>query len=88
MIEFQVLGSLGLRGPGGEEIPSVLAQPKRTALLAYLAVASPRGFHRRDTITGLFWPEVRHLSPRVRAFVEHATAVMKAGLQGWDRPVA
>ncbi|MGD2120437.1 MAG: BTAD domain-containing putative transcriptional regulator [Gemmatimonadota bacterium] len=73
MIEFQVLGSLGLRGPGGEEIPSVLSQPKRTAILAYLAVASPRGFHRRDTITGLFWPEVdqEHARASLRKAVHH-----------------
>jgi serine/threonine-protein kinase len=27
------------------------------ALLAYLALARPRGFHRRDTLIGLFWAE-------------------------------
>lgn len=57
MIEFRVLGSLDLRGPGGETLLAVLAQPKRVALLAYLAVATPRGFHRRDKLLGLFWPE-------------------------------
>jgi len=36
----------------------VLRQPKRLALLAYLAVSRPRGFHRRDTLLGLFWPEL------------------------------
>jgi serine/threonine-protein kinase len=35
----------------------VLKHPKRVALLAYLAVARPNGFHRRDTLLGLFWPE-------------------------------
>jgi DNA-binding SARP family transcriptional activator len=34
-----------------------MAQPKRLALLAYLAAASPYGFHRRDTLLALFWPE-------------------------------
>jgi DNA-binding SARP family transcriptional activator/TolB-like protein len=58
MIEFRVLGSLDLRGPEGEEVLSVLSQPKRVALLAYLAVATPRGFHRRDKLVGLFWPEL------------------------------
>jgi serine/threonine-protein kinase len=58
MIHFQVLGSTELRGPEGNEVLSVLAQPKRTALLSYLAVASPRGFHRRDKLAALFWPEV------------------------------
>jgi adenylate cyclase len=34
-----------------------LSQPKRLALLVYLASARPRGFHSRDTLLGLFWPE-------------------------------
>jgi DNA-binding SARP family transcriptional activator/tetratricopeptide (TPR) repeat protein len=56
MIRFRMLGALDLRGPDGREIGSVLAQPKRTALLAYLAF-SPSRFQRRDTLLGLFWPE-------------------------------
>jgi TolB-like protein/DNA-binding SARP family transcriptional activator len=56
--------------PAGREANAVLAQPKRFALLAYLAAATPYGFHRRDTILGLFWPE---------ADQEHArTALRKA----------
>ena len=35
-----------------------MSQPKRFALLAYLAAATPHGFHRRDTLLGLFWPEL------------------------------
>jgi DNA-binding SARP family transcriptional activator/TolB-like protein len=35
----------------------VLAQPKRAALLVYLALATPRGPHRRDTLLAVFWPE-------------------------------
>jgi DNA-binding SARP family transcriptional activator len=54
---LQTLGSVELSGPDGEPITSVLAQPKRTALLVYLAAATPRGFHRRDTLAALFWPE-------------------------------
>jgi DNA-binding SARP family transcriptional activator len=57
VIEFRVFGTLDLRGGDGVEIRSLLAQPKRIALLAYLAVASPRGFHRRDKLLPLFWPE-------------------------------
>ncbi len=39
--------------------PRALAsQPKRLALLAYLALATPRGPHRRDTLLALFWPEL------------------------------
>ena len=35
-----------------------MRQPKRAALLVYLAVARPRGFHRRDRLLSLFWPEL------------------------------
>ena len=57
MIELRALGTLVLRNAGGEDIGSVLAQPKRVALLLYLAIARPRGFHRRDTLLALLWPE-------------------------------
>lgn len=57
MIRFHALGTLELRAADGRAHLAILAQPKRTALLAYLAVASPRGYHRRDTLLGLFWPE-------------------------------
>lgn len=58
MIDFRVLGPLELKGPDGEEILSVLSQGKRVALLTYLALATDQGFRRRDTIIGLFWPEM------------------------------
>ena len=34
-----------------------MSQPKRLALLVYLATARPRGFHSRDALLGKFWPE-------------------------------
>ncbi|MGD2120428.1 MAG: protein kinase [Gemmatimonadota bacterium] len=58
MLEFRLLGSLKLQGSEGEQILSVLSQPKRVALLSYLAVAEPRGFHRRDKLVNLFWPDL------------------------------
>jgi DNA-binding SARP family transcriptional activator len=71
MIQFHTLGRLDLRGPDGVELRSVLQQPKRLGLLAYLAVASPRRFHRRDTLLGLFWPELDQ---------EHARAALRRAL--------
>lgn len=57
MIDLRVLGTLDLRDPAvGTPIAAVLAQPKRTALLVYLAAAVPRGAHRRDQLLLLFWP--------------------------------
>src|SRR4051812_34508071 len=57
MIRLQALGALDLRDSEGLELRTVLAQPKRAALLVYLALAPPRGPHRRDTLLALFWPE-------------------------------
>jgi Tol biopolymer transport system component/DNA-binding SARP family transcriptional activator len=57
LIELRTLGAVDLRNGEGVELRSVLVQPKRTALLTYLAVATPRGFHRRDSLLALFWPE-------------------------------
>jgi len=56
-LRFTVLGSTELTGPNSTELGAALLQPKRLALLVYLTLASPRGFHRRDTLVGLFWPE-------------------------------
>jgi DNA-binding SARP family transcriptional activator/TolB-like protein len=57
MIQLCTLGSLDLRAVDGREVRSVLAQPKRLALLVYLAVGVPGGFARRDTLLAMFWPE-------------------------------
>ena len=57
MIELRTLGALELTSAESRAVSSVLAQPRRAALLCYLALALPRGFHRRDTLFALFWPE-------------------------------
>src|SRR2546422_569747 len=57
MIELRMLGRLALTGPDGDKMGSLLGQPRRFALLAYLA-ASPQRMLRRDTLLGLFWPEL------------------------------
>src|ERR1051325_11367573 len=56
-IRLRTLGALQLQSPAGAELRSVLSQPRRVALLAYLALATPRGLHRRDKLLALFWPE-------------------------------
>ncbi|MFQ5678025.1 MAG: BTAD domain-containing putative transcriptional regulator [Gemmatimonadota bacterium] len=56
-IEFRLLGAVELRHLGGQEIRSVLAQPRRLALFAYLTLRSARGPERRDALLGVFWPE-------------------------------
>lgn len=57
MIRLRLLGPLHLVAADGAEVNAVLTQPKRLALLAYLAIAAPGGFHRRETLLALFWPE-------------------------------
>lgn len=59
MIQFRILGPVELRSADGSEIRSVISQPKRLALLAYLA-ENAGVFHRRDTLLALFWPELDH----------------------------
>ncbi|MGI9040945.1 MAG: BTAD domain-containing putative transcriptional regulator, partial [Gemmatimonadales bacterium] len=71
MIQFHTLGVLDLRTADGRELRSVLQQPKRVGVLAYLAVASPRRYHRRDSLLALFWPELDQ---------EHARAALRRAL--------
>lgn len=52
MLELKAFGSISLSGD------SSVTQPKRLALLAYLGLARPRGYHRRDTLLALLWPEL------------------------------
>src|ERR687888_466183 len=78
MIELVTLGVVDLRDRDGREVRAVLAQPKRLALLVYLAVAQPCGFHRRDTLLGLFWPELDE--GRARAALRKAVLVLRRGL--------
>lgn len=76
--DFRTLGALDLRTTAGARLSIILAHPKRTALLVYLAVATPRGFHRRDTLVGLFWPELDQKRARaaLRKAVHHLRRAM------------
>ena len=56
MSQLLALGRVRLITSDGAE--SAAAQPKRIALLVYLAVASVRGAVRRDALLALFWPEL------------------------------
>jgi serine/threonine-protein kinase len=57
MVELRALGAIDLRRDG-TEIAAVLTQPKRLALLLYLDFARPHGFHRRDRLVAMLWPEL------------------------------
>ncbi len=71
MIEFRTLGRLELRDPEGRDLRAVFSASKLTALLSYLAIAPPRGFHRRDTLVALLWPELDQ---------EHARGALRQAL--------
>lgn len=64
MLRFRMLGTLDLRDPAGRELRSILRRPKLLALLAYLTIARPRGFYRRDSLVALLWPELDHAHAR------------------------
>jgi TolB-like protein/DNA-binding SARP family transcriptional activator/Tfp pilus assembly protein PilF len=57
VLELRTFGGLALRFPPQHDPHPLQAQSKRLALLAYLALATPRGFHRRDVLLAMFWPE-------------------------------
>jgi serine/threonine-protein kinase len=71
VLRLHTLGALDLRAANGREVSAVLRQPKRLALLAYLAVSAPRRFHRRDSLLALFWPELDQ---------EHARAALRRAI--------
>jgi serine/threonine-protein kinase len=68
-VALRVFGAIDISGPAG--IEALLSQPKRIALLVYLALARPRGFHRRDRLVSIFWPEHSQ---------EHARAALRKSL--------
>jgi TolB-like protein/DNA-binding SARP family transcriptional activator len=72
MIELQTLGGLSLTDSQGRELRPLLAQPKRLALLAYLAVHNHHGPRRRDSVVALFWPELD---------AEHARGALRQALR-------
>jgi DNA-binding SARP family transcriptional activator len=75
MIELRTLGALDLRADGSE-VRSILAQPRRLALLAYLACQP--GFRSRDDLLALFWPE--YADERARAALNRALYYLRHSL--------
>lgn len=71
MIRFTLLGSIGLQGADGTPVDALLRQPKRLALLAYLASPVPGTWHRRDILLARFWPELD---------TAHARSALRNGL--------
>ena len=56
-VQLRLFHPLELARADGSPLSSILAQPKRLALLAYLALEHRGGFCRRDLLLRVFWPE-------------------------------
>jgi DNA-binding SARP family transcriptional activator/Flp pilus assembly protein TadD len=74
-VALRILGPLEVHDPSGGEIRSVLSQPKRLALLSYLALTSLDQYRQRDTIVALFWPEFGQA--RARAALRQALSWLR-----------
>jgi DNA-binding SARP family transcriptional activator len=64
MIDLRLLGAIDVRADQVDGTNAVLTQPKRLALLLYLALAEPAGLHSRDRLLALLWPEATDGSSR------------------------
>jgi len=78
LLELKTLGGIDLRDASGRPLDSLVRQPKRVALLLYLALAEPRGFHRRDTLLALFWPDLD--AKRARAALRKTLYVVRGAV--------
>src|SRR5689334_10044891 len=78
MVEFRLLGTVSLTSAQGREARRLIGQPRRLALLAYLAAATPRGIQRRDQLLTLFWPELDQ--GHARAALRQALHVLREEL--------
>lgn len=78
VIQLRLLGPIELLATDGRVVNEVLAQPKRLALLAYLAAGRPGAFHRRDTLLGMFWPELDQ--QRARVALNQAISFLRRGM--------
>ena len=82
MFHLRSLGAIGVRGSDGVEVRSVLAQPKRFALLTYLTVERERGYARRDALATLLWPDLddAHARGSLRQSVRFLRKTLGAGV--------
>jgi len=74
---LRTFGGVELRA-GGQRVQSVLTQPKRLALLLFLACDRPGSFQPREHLMGLFWPDS---SPdRARASLRQSLSFLRSAL--------
>ena len=78
LIRLTLLGRIDLSDHRGRRIQSVLSQPKRLALLAYLAIETRSRMVRRDELTAVFWP--RRNDARARKALRDALYFLRRSL--------
>lgn len=62
--ELRLLGAPSLLRSGEGVAEPVMVQPRRLALLAFLALGRPRGLHTRDALLARLWPDVDQVDGR------------------------
>lgn len=77
-IELQTLGTVGIRTSDGGISTATVVQPKRLAILAYLALAPRRRLRRRNQVVALFWPELDEA--RARGALSQALRYLRRAL--------
>lgn len=80
MFRLCTLGRVDLRDAEGREVGEVLGQPKRLALLAWLAITASDALQRRDLLLPLFWPELPE--ERARNALRQAIHQLRRALGG------
>jgi DNA-binding SARP family transcriptional activator/TolB-like protein len=78
LIQLRLFGAVAISDDQGRDLRLALGQSKRTALLAYLAIARPRASHRRETLLALFWPELAE--ERARRALNQAVYYLRSAL--------
>src|SRR5579862_8202388 len=63
MIRLQLFGAVHVARADGADAGALLAQPKRLALLAFLAAGADT-YYRRDSLLAVFWPELDQFAAR------------------------
>ena len=77
-LRLTLLGGVDLTDNRGHRLQSVLSQPKRVALLTYLAVEGRDRLLRRDELTTVFWP--RRNDERARKALRDALYFLRRAL--------
>ena len=73
MFELRVLGGMEIRASEGAGTAAAIGHAKHLGLLTYLAVVKPSGFHSRDKLVAMFWPEAdtRRARGSLRKAIHH-----------------